>query len=292
VPAGLSNVVAIAAGNTCSVALRADGTVVSWGSYYNGFGGYPPLVTPSGMADVFAIGAGYDHAVAACGDGRVVAWGRQNWATNGAEQIVEIVGGYQSSLALRRDHSVLTFNQEGYSYRANASNAVAVAQGGQVALIGDGAPYLAPCATNRPGLAGATIHLDRPAAGKPPLNYQWFQNGVPVAGATNALLSLRNLNPRQAGLYSLRATNALGNATVSNLNVRLDGYWLGIEPSASPTQFVVGVFGPSNSHSTVLSSSNLVNWTELKQLTNNGQILTVPDSKTASEKRFYRLLSN
>ncbi len=52
----LSNVVAIAAGRGYSLALRKDGTVVSWGRMENGRG----ACVPSGLSNVVAIAAGAD----------------------------------------------------------------------------------------------------------------------------------------------------------------------------------------------------------------------------------------
>ncbi len=59
VPAGLSGVVAIAAGEYHTVALKQDGTVVAWG--YNGYG---ETTVPAGLSGVVAITAGGYHTVA------------------------------------------------------------------------------------------------------------------------------------------------------------------------------------------------------------------------------------
>ena len=59
VPAGLSGVVAIAAGGYHTVALKQDGTVVAWGG--NGSG---QTTVPAGLSGVVAIAAGEYHTVA------------------------------------------------------------------------------------------------------------------------------------------------------------------------------------------------------------------------------------
>lgn len=69
-PAGLSNVVAIAAGAAHWLALRRDGTVVGWGANFNGQTNSPP-----GLTNVIAIQAGYGHSLALRADGTVVMWG-------------------------------------------------------------------------------------------------------------------------------------------------------------------------------------------------------------------------
>ena len=59
VPAGLSGVVAIAAGAWHTVALKQDGTVVAWGENDNG-----QTRVPAGLSGVVAIAAGGAHTVA------------------------------------------------------------------------------------------------------------------------------------------------------------------------------------------------------------------------------------
>lgn len=70
VPPGLSNVVAVAAGGTHSVALKANGTVVAWGN--NGQG---QLNVPAGLTNVIAIAASESHTLALKSDGTLAAWG-------------------------------------------------------------------------------------------------------------------------------------------------------------------------------------------------------------------------
>jgi hypothetical protein len=62
VPAGLTNVVALAGGGGHSLALQADGTVVAWGADWNGQCDLPPT-----LSNVVGIGAGENHSVALLG---------------------------------------------------------------------------------------------------------------------------------------------------------------------------------------------------------------------------------
>ncbi len=64
VPAGLSGVVAIAAGGFHTVALKEDGTVVAWGSNKNWGEIVGQSTVPAGLSGVVAIAAGYQHTVA------------------------------------------------------------------------------------------------------------------------------------------------------------------------------------------------------------------------------------
>jgi len=64
VPAGLSDVVAVAGGGEHSLALKQDGTVVAWGANY-----YGQCNVPVGLNNVVAVAAGGDHSLALKQDG-------------------------------------------------------------------------------------------------------------------------------------------------------------------------------------------------------------------------------
>ena len=49
--------------------------------------------------------------------------------------------------------------------------------------------------------------------GDPPLNYQWYKNGQPMAGRTDAVLDFPSLEPADAGDYYLVVSNPSGSAT-------------------------------------------------------------------------------
>lgn len=87
---GLNGITAIAAGGQHSLALRKDGTLLAWGSNWNGQLGNgklrtgahsatpQPVIGPGGkgvLTNVTGIAAGGLHSVAVTGDGQVYAWG-------------------------------------------------------------------------------------------------------------------------------------------------------------------------------------------------------------------------
>jgi hypothetical protein len=65
---------------------------------------------------------------------------------------------------------------------------------------------------------GENASITVAATGSLPLQYQWQFNGGDIAGATAPRLVLTNLQPSQAGSYSVVITNAYGSAT-SNVAV-------------------------------------------------------------------------
>ncbi|MGA4577444.1 M6 family metalloprotease domain-containing protein [Limisphaera sp. VF-2] len=108
VPSGITNAVAVAAGGYHSLAVLADGTVVGWGA--NGSGQASP---PSGLRGVVAVAAGHWHSLALTEEGRVVAWGDgsggQLHIPTGLRDVVAIAAGARHSLALTRQGRVVAW---------------------------------------------------------------------------------------------------------------------------------------------------------------------------------------
>jgi hypothetical protein len=141
VPAGLSGVVAIAAGGYHTVALKRDGTVVAWG--YNNEG---QTDVPAGLSGVMAIAAGGWHTVALKSNGTVVNWGYDDYGqTNipvGLSNVRAIAAGSLHTVALKRDGTVVAWGWNYYgqtSVPAKLSDIMAVAGGADhtVALKSD-----------------------------------------------------------------------------------------------------------------------------------------------------------
>jgi hypothetical protein len=64
---------------------------------------------------------------------------------------------------------------------------------------------------------GSSATLSASASGNPAPTFQWFKDGTAIAGATGQRLSFNNVQPTDAGSYSVRATNASGNVTSSTV---------------------------------------------------------------------------
>ncbi|HEY5912009.1 MAG TPA: immunoglobulin domain-containing protein [Verrucomicrobiae bacterium] len=174
-PPGLTNIVAVAAGEFHSAALRADGTVVGWGqvgtpsnmtnitalgagwNYSLGLKADTTVVVsgvndsvrtiPAGLSNVVAIAAGGSHCLALTIDGRVSAWGYNYYGqTNvpaGLSNIVAVAAGDEHSLALKADGTVVVWGDNDWgqlNVPAGLTNVVAIAAGFQhsLALRADG----------------------------------------------------------------------------------------------------------------------------------------------------------
>lgn len=123
---GLTNVTAVSAGGKHSMALKSDGTVVSWGRNREyqlggnaGSTASSPVIVygafPNAMTDVKAIAAGYDHSAVVKGDeGSVWVWGNGSDTktqiymddTTPLLGITAIAAGNDYTIALKNDGTV------------------------------------------------------------------------------------------------------------------------------------------------------------------------------------------
>ena len=104
--------------------------------------------------------------------------------------------------------SSLTSAQAG-KYQLVVTNVYGTATS-QVASLGVDAPVSATILSQPYGdtiPVGGYFNLTVVAGGDPPLTYQWFQDGQPVAGATNSNLMLTNVQTTNAGTYTVQVTN-------------------------------------------------------------------------------------
>jgi hypothetical protein len=83
--------------------------------------------------------------------------------------------------------------------------------------IGDSPPPAPPSLTQQPLaraiLSGTSAAFSITATGTAPLFYQWYHNGVAVAGATNAALSINPVTPANVGSFYVVVSNAYGKVT-------------------------------------------------------------------------------
>ncbi len=157
---GLSNIVAIAGGQSHSLAVAGDGTAWAWGD--NSYGQLGDGTTNNssipvpvvGLSNLVAIAGGAYNTFALANDGTVWAWGGLlgNGTTNyssipvqvvGLSNIVAIAGGVTHSLALANDGTVWAWGGNAFGQLGNGttttslipvqvvglSNIVAIAEG-------------------------------------------------------------------------------------------------------------------------------------------------------------------
>jgi hypothetical protein len=75
---------------------------------------------------------------------------------------------------------------------------------------------------NQAVTVGGSVTFNAGVAGMPPLSYQWSYGGSALDGATNASLTLANVQFSQAGNYSVVITNVVGTASSSNATLTVN----------------------------------------------------------------------
>jgi uncharacterized repeat protein (TIGR01451 family) len=141
---------------------------------------------------------------------------------------------------------------------------------------------------------GTNLSLQVTTTGTAPLTYQWAFDGTNLAGATADTLLLTNIQPAQAGTYAVVITNMAGSttSTVASLTVLVPITMSGVS-LASPA---VSISFPSGTGvSYLLEYKNLLDdptWTPLSPaLPGTGGVITLQDTNTPADSRFYRLRS-
>jgi hypothetical protein len=84
------------------------------------------------------------------------------------------------------------------------------------------APYIYAQPANQVATVGGSVTFSVAVGGTPPLSYQWSFGGSALDGATNASLTLTNVQFSQAGDYSVVITNVAGTASSSNATLSVN----------------------------------------------------------------------
>lgn len=109
------------------------------------------------------------------------------------------------------DYSVTVTNALGSVTSSNATLTV---------LVG---PGIVAQPTNQTSVAGANVSFSVTTSGSMPLSYQWYLNQTnPLSGGGNQTLNLTNVQPADAGSYSVVVTNLAGSVASSNATLTVN----------------------------------------------------------------------
>jgi hypothetical protein len=267
-PFGLSNITALAIGSRHTVALRQDGTVVSWG-----YSDYGVTNVPPGLSNVVAIAAGQTNTVALKSDGTVVAWGDntygQSFVPPGLSNVVAIAAGGNDAFALRSDGTLIGWGDDSKGQldmppgltnvqvvAAGLYNGFAVTADGALAQWGNGPVWqlnsgtstqlvVAAGMSNVVGVAAAgwsawTLHDDTTVL-------PWGWDGYASLGMSNvAAIAAGGSSPNQEFLFALKQDGTVDAADAGS-PVK---HWT--VPPAPPSNTVAVAAGPS--HAAVLAN--------------------------------------
>lgn len=162
-----------------------------------------PTITAQPTSQTVSAGANVSFSVTATGTGLMYQWMKDG---------VAIAGATAATLSLT---SVQTSASGGYSVSVSNGGGSVTSSSATLTVNAVGS---APVITTQPiaqtVAPGGSVTMTVAASGTG-LSYQWQNNGVNVAGATSASLTLNNLQGSHAGDYTAVVTNT-GGATTSD----------------------------------------------------------------------------
>jgi hypothetical protein len=124
------------------------------------------------------------------------------------------------------------------------------------------------------------VNLEVTATGAGPLFYQWWFNGEPIPGGTNAVLTLKNVQLTQAGHYNVEVFSASGSASsvpayfhvLLPANITMQPQGQNVRPGASVTFSVSAISTTPIAYQWRLQNVDLPGATNATLVLNNVQV--------------------
>jgi len=238
----------------------------------------PPSITSQPQSVTVNAKASATFTVTAAGTAPL----EYQWEFDGTN----ILGATSSSLTIS---NVVQTNLGAYS--VVVSNAVGSVTNSSATL--SMYPFIAAPFTGLDTFWGFTNTLSVAAWGTGPLTYQWLDNGVAIANATNQTLTLSDIQFTNAGLYSVVVSSPLGGVTNTPAQVVVNpaNVSLGLFPGV----YIGGVVG---NNYIIQSNPNLTNtngWTSVATVTLVEPVqlwvdINVNTTSPTNQQHFYRVL--
>jgi hypothetical protein len=141
-------------------------------------------------------------------------------------------------------------------------------------------------------IRGREATLSASAQGSGNLSYQWYKDGQPVSGGTNATLIFPTLQFGDGGLYSVVVTSPYGSITNTPAQLVVNPANVSLGLAAMIT--IEGVAGYTYGIEYTTDLQNTNSWQSLTNITLTQPIQIWADTSTnvlTSPKRFYRVTS-
>lgn len=177
----------------------------------------PPTIQAQPLSTNIPQGAALNLAIQAAGSTPL----QYQWFKNG----VPLGGATSASLQISSVQA---------SDAGNYFGVVSNPAGSVTSVVATVSVILPPSITVQPAgktlLVGAVLNLSVTATGTDPLQYQWFKNGISIAGATSASYQIASVQLTDAADYSVSVTNPAGSVTSGYATVIVNR-----PPPAAPT---------------------------------------------------------
>ncbi len=212
--------------------LQSDGKIVA-GGVFSTFGGSTRLglarLATTGALDTSYVPADVNsvYALLVQEDGRVVV--RGSFVSVGNAHGTAFLGRLNNDAS--RDAS---FVAGGFASASGVPSFLAMDDAGRLFMPSSGAPGMSvsqsaalPTITTQPAslsvAAGSPFTLSVVAGSPLPVTYQWYFNGVAIAGASSSTLSIANTQAANNGVYLVVVANELDSVTSAPANVSVTG---------------------------------------------------------------------
>jgi len=197
----ISSVSAANAGSYTCVVTNAAGTLTS--SPASVIVSTPPVIVSSPLAkQSVAVGATVNLSVVASSPTAV----NYQWQFNS----VNIFGATASTLTL---NSVTAANAGSYVCIVSNLLGIATSSPSVLSISPAGSPTITLNPSSQTISSGSTIVFKTQSTSALASTYQWYLNGVAIAGATSSTLFIPAATSANAGAYSCTVTNAAGSAS-------------------------------------------------------------------------------
>lgn len=235
----------------------------------------PAAITQQPTNQTVAMGSTVVMTVSATGDALDYQWkccGNQVVGTNATLTLTNVQPGQASN------------------YRVVVTNAVSAASNNPPAVLTvNYPPSISANPVSKTVALSNSVSLSVTAASLPSPFYIWKFNGVPVAGGTNALLTITNFLSAKEGNYLVLVTNSLGSVTsqvaqiFANFPLRVGSF------GKSNGVFQIQLRGVAATNYVFEASTNLTNWFPLSTNSDPNGLLNFSDPSLSNfTYRFYR----
>ena len=270
----ISSVQPAQAGDYTVVVSNAGGTVTSATALLTV--NVPPSITSQPQSQVATAGNSVTFSVGANG----TAPFSYQWYCNNSSIAGASGASYTISAAQAGDAG---------DYKVRVSNSAGIVDSVVATLAVQSPPVITAQPQSLTVNVGASATFTAAATGIPDPAYQWKFNGVNIPGATSSSYTRDNVQPADAGNYTVVAVNSAG-AVTSQAAVLTVNQPVSISLSA-PTNgaVVLNVRGPAVKNLTIYASPDLVGWLPIVTQTNAQGSLQYTDTAAGGfTRRFYK----